>query len=130
MQNCGYQSVFRAGPGVGGPAQYATLADYVSESQACQAFFIRYTIDQWRRQKFDPVGGYIHFLLTDGWLAITWSVIDYYRLPKAGYNVLAGVSRPGHVCIDLCEGFTVEHGFHPVFPECGKLKMGLWTEIF
>ncbi len=122
----GYQSVFWAGPGVGAPSQFSTLTEYVTESQAYQAFFIRYAIDQWRRQKFDPVGGYIHFLLTDGWPAITWSVIDYYRLPKAGYNMLAEVSRPAHVCIDLSEGFAVEHGFHLVFAEGSKLKAGLW----
>jgi hypothetical protein len=123
----GYQSAFWAGPGVGHPAQYKSLAEYVAESQAYQAFFIRYCIDQWRRQKFDPVGGYIHFLFTDGWPAITWSVLDYFRLPKEGYRALAEASRPARVCFDLEGGFTVEHGFRIVFAEGNALKLGLWV---
>jgi len=50
--HAGYQSIVWAGPGVGAPAQFASLAEYVAESQAYQDFYIRYTIDQWRRQKF------------------------------------------------------------------------------
>lgn len=122
----GYQSLFWNSPGVGAPSQFTSLADYVAASQAYQAFFIRYTIDQWRRQKFEPVGGYIHFLFTDGWPAITWSVLDYYRLPKAGFHALAEASRPVHVCLDFWEGFAGEHGFDLVFPLGGTLRLKLW----
>ena len=124
--HAGYQSVFWASPGVGAPSQFASLADYVAESQAYQAFFIRYTIDRWRRQKFNPVGGYIHFLFTDGWPAITWSVLDYYRLPKAGYQALAGASRPVYISLDVEPGFNVEGGFHWVYPVGGRLRGRLY----
>jgi beta-mannosidase len=122
----GYSSIFWVSPGVGAPAQYDTLAGYIEESQAYQAFYIRYVIDQWRRQKFSPTGGYIHFLFTDGWPAITWSVLDYYRLPKAGYTALAEASRPVRVCFDLDEGYRVERAFHLAYSEGGTLKLGLW----
>jgi beta-mannosidase len=122
----GYQSIFWTSPGVGAPAQYHSLTDYVAESQAYQAFFLTYCIDQWRRQKFDPTGGYIHFLFTDGWPAITWAVLDYYRLPKQGYQALAAVSNPAHVCLDYTEGFTVERAFHLVFRNPERLKLKLW----
>jgi beta-mannosidase len=95
----GYQPMFWEHPGVGAPAQYATLAEYIQESQAYQAFYIRYVIDQWRRKKFLPVGGYTHFLFADGWPAITWAVLDHYRHPKAGYRALAEASPPAHVCV-------------------------------
>jgi beta-mannosidase len=126
--HAGFQSIFWASPGVGLPAQYASLAEYVAESQRYQAFYIRYTIDQWRRQKFNPVGGYIHFLFTDGWPAITWSVLDYYRLPKAGYQALAEASRPVRLCLDLDPqgGLTVPRGFHLAWPEAGQLNLGLY----
>lgn len=124
--HAGYQAVFWAGPGVGAPPQFATLADYVAASQAYQAFFIRYVIDQWRRKKFDPVGGYIHFLFTDGWPAITWSVLDYYRLPKAGYQALAESSRPVHLSLDVEPDFTAEGGFHLVYPVGATLAVGLY----
>ncbi|MBI5034038.1 MAG: beta galactosidase jelly roll domain-containing protein [Chloroflexi bacterium] len=124
--HAGYQSIFWGSPGVGAPSQYASLAEYVKESQAYQAFYIRYTIDQWRRQKFAPVGGYIHFLFTDGWPAITWSVLDYGRLPKAGYHALAEVSRPAHVCVDLEEGYAVEGAFHLTYPIGGRFRANLY----
>lgn len=137
--HAGYQSIFWSRSGVGLPAQYASLGEYIVESQAYQAFFVRYVIDQWRRQKFNPTGGYIHFLFTDGWPAITWSVLDYYRLPKAGYQALAEASRPVRLCLDLepagepqdeaeggvPSGFTLAHGFHLAWPETGRIKLDL-----
>jgi hypothetical protein len=125
--HAGYQSIFWASPGVGLPAQFPSLVAYIAESQQYQAFFVRYTIDQWRRQKFNPAGGYIHFLFTDGWPAITWSVLDYYRLPKAGYQALAEASRPVRLCLDLDPqgGLSPAHGFHLVWPEDGQLRLGL-----
>ena len=124
--HAGYQSLFWASPGVGLPSQFASLADYVAESQAYQAFYIRYVIDQWRRKKFQPTGGYIHFLFTDGWPAITWSVLDYARLPKAGYQALAAASRPVRLALDLEDGYQVERSFHLVYPEGGRLRVGLY----
>ncbi len=124
--HAGYQPVFWASPGVGSPSQFSSLADYVKQSQAYQAFFIRYTIDQWRRQKFNPLGGYIHFLFTDGWSAITWSVLDYYRLPKAGYDALKESSSAVRVCFDLHHNFNVEHGFHIVYRRGDVLKCDLY----
>lgn len=123
--HAGYQSLFWISPGVGASSQYASLAEYVAESQAYQAFYIRYTIDQWRRQKFAPVGGYIHFLLTDGWPAITWSVLDYGRHPKVGYRALAEVSRPVHVCVDLEDGYTVGGAFHLTYPIGARFRANL-----
>jgi len=124
--HAGYQPVFWASPGVGTPSQFLSLADYVKQSQAYQAFYIRYTIDQWRRQKFSPVGGYIHFLFTDGWQAITWSVLDYYRLPKAGYDALKESSSAVRVCFDLQHTFNVEHGFRIVYRKGDTLKCDLY----
>lgn len=124
--HAGYQSVFWVSPGVGAPSQYVSLREYIRASQEYQAFYIRYTIDQWRRQKFNPVGGYIHFLFTDGWPAITWSVLDYNRRPKAGYQALAEASRPAHVCIDIGEGYTVDGGFRLVYPLGPPFKAGLY----
>ena len=122
----GYQAMFWDSPGVGAPAQYPTLAAYIQEGQAYQAFYIRYTIDQWRRKKFQPVGGYIHFLFADGWPAITWAVLDDYRRPKAGYRALAEASRPAHVCIDLPGEVGVEGAFHLVYPQGGRFKADLY----
>lgn len=122
----GYQPLFWASPGIGLPAQYASLPDYIRESQAYQAFYIRYVIDQWRRKKFNPVGGYVQFLLADGFPAITWSVLDYSRLPKAGYQALAEASRPVRLCLDLEDGYSVERVFHLLFAPGGWLRVHLY----
>ncbi|HEX9075250.1 MAG TPA: glycoside hydrolase family 2 TIM barrel-domain containing protein [Anaerolineae bacterium] len=124
--HAGYQSVYWISPGVGAPSQYASLNEYIRSSQEYQAFYIRYTVDQWRRQKLNPVGGYIHFLFTDGWPAITWSVLDYARRPKAGYRALAEASRPAHVCVDIGEGYTVESGFRLTYAQGTRFKAGLY----
>jgi hypothetical protein len=124
--HAGYQSVFWDSPGVGLPGRYTSLAEYIQESQAYQAFYLRYTIDQWRRKKFAPVGGYIHFLFTDGWPAITWAVLDYFRQPKAGYRALAEASRPAHICIDLAGDYSVEGAFHLVYAQGAQLKAALY----
>jgi beta-mannosidase len=125
--HAGYQSMFWLSPGVGAPSQYASRLAYIRASQEYQAFYIRYTIDQWRRQKFNPTGGYIHFLFTDGWPAITWSVLDYYRKPKASYRALAEASRPAHVCVDITENYGIEGGFHLTYASEARLKAGLYV---
>src|SRR3989304_1874485 len=120
------QPMFWASPGVGAPAQYTPLADYIQESQAYQAFYFRYVIDQWRRKKFLPVGGYVHFLFADGWPAITWAILDYFRRPKAGFRALAESSRPTHVCIDLADDYDVEGTFHLVYARGARFKADLY----
>lgn len=124
--HAGYQSIFWANPGVGLPAQFASLDEYISESQSYQAFYIRYVIDQWRRRKFSPVGGYIHHLFADGWPAITWSVLDYARYPKIGYHALAEASRPVRLALDIGGGFHIEKSYHLVFPKGGILRVGMF----
>jgi beta-mannosidase len=122
----GYQSVFWASPGIGLPAQFASLEDYIAESQAYQSFYIRYVIDQWRKRKFTPIGGYIHHLFTDASPAITWSVLDYARLPKSGYFALAEASRPVRLALDIEDGFTIEKTFHILYQEGGILRIGMF----
>lgn len=122
----GYQAIFWDRPGIGLPERYASLADYILESQAYQAFYVRYAIDQWRRKKFSPVGGYIHFLFTDSWPAITWAALDYFRQPKAGYHALAEASRPAHICIDLAGGYDIEGAFHLVCARGARFKASLY----
>lgn len=123
----GYQQMFFERSGIGAPGQYTTLAAYIQESQAYQAFYIRYCIDQWRRKKFQPVGGYIHFLFTDCWPAITWSVLDHERQPKAGYRALAEASRPTHVCVDITGDYRVVGTFHLAYAQGERFTADLYV---
>jgi beta-mannosidase len=123
----GYQPMFWDHPGVGAPAQYATLSEYIQEGQEYQAFYTRYVIDQLRRKKFQPVNGYIHFVFNDCFPAITWATLDYYRHPKAGYHALAEVSRPTHVCIDFGDEAAIEAVFHLVYSKGMHFKADLYV---
>ena len=40
-------------------------------------------------------------MFVDNWNAITWSVVDYFRRPKKGYDVLKTVYQPVLIGMDL-----------------------------
>jgi beta-mannosidase len=125
--HAGYQPLFWVSPGVGPPSAYATLEDYIAASQAYQAFTLGFTIDQWRKGKFAPTGGYVQFLLADAWPAITWSVLDYYRLPKAGYRALAEASRPFALLVDPAPDFHIEGSHTIVYPDGAEIAFDLFA---
>ena len=105
-----YQPVQWAQHGVGEPAAFATLDDYIEAGQDYQAFYCQYVVEHWRTTKFRPTGGLVHFLLTDCWPAITWSVLDYYRLPKKAYHALARAYNPTHVCLIFDGEYSLRDG--------------------
>ena len=47
---------------------------------------IRFHIETLRRLKYRPTGGFCHFSFADGYPAVSWSVLDHERRPKAGYE--------------------------------------------
>lgn len=91
------QTVWIAGiaphDGTGGAA-LGTLADFVARSQAYQAAMLEDAIDHYRRARYQPIGGVFQFMFVDGWPAITWSVVDHLRRPKAGYAALKRAFAP------------------------------------
>ena len=38
--------------------------------------------------------GFFQFMFMDAWPAITWSVVDYFRRPKLGYEALRLTCQP------------------------------------
>ncbi|MFZ5816221.1 MAG: glycoside hydrolase family 2 protein, partial [Bacillota bacterium] len=95
-----YQAYQWASFGVGAPGHFGSLAEYVAASQAYQAWVCRYAADRFRKQKWRPTAGIVHFMFVDAHPAITWSVVDYHRLPKQAYQALRDAFRPTHVIID------------------------------
>ena len=71
---------------------------YVRESQAYQAEVLKHATELFRRREYRPTGGTFAFMLNDPAPAITWSVVDWRRRPKAAYGVLAAAMRPVLVC--------------------------------
>jgi beta-mannosidase len=61
---------------------------------------IRHHVEELRRLKYRPTGGFAQFLLTDPQPGVTWSVLDHERVPKAGFQALQEACRPVIVVAD------------------------------
>ena len=61
-----------------------SLDDYIDFSMMTQAEGLKHGIEHYRRRKFHCSGA-LFWQWNDNWPSITWSVLDYYRFPKAGY---------------------------------------------
>jgi len=81
-------------------ADHATFADWRAATQAYQATVVRHHVEELRRLKYHPTGGFCQFLLTDAQPGITWSLLDHERVPKAGYEALTEACRPVIVVAD------------------------------
>jgi beta-mannosidase len=82
------------------PAGYATFAGWRDATQRYQATLIRRYVEELRRLKYRPTGGFAQFLFADGHPGITWSVLDHERRPKLGYEALRAACRPVIVVAD------------------------------
>jgi beta-mannosidase len=71
-----------------------SLAAFIANSQAYQNQVIRFATESYRQQKGDGITGVIQFMAVEPWPAITWAVLDYWRRPKPGYDVLRQVMQP------------------------------------
>ena len=72
----------------------AALEDFISNSQAYQGFLIQFGTECFRRAKNSPITGILQFDFTDPWPAVTWSVLDYWRLPKPSFEALRLSMQP------------------------------------
>lgn len=101
------------------PADHPTFASWRRATQAYQAELITRQVETLRRLKYRPAGGFALFCLADGHPAVSWSVLDHARRPKAGYAALAAACQPVIVVADrlateLAPGDTVAVDVHVV----------------
>ena len=82
------------------PADYATFDDWRQATQQYQATVIKHHVETLRRLKYRPTGGFCHFCFADGHPAVTWSVLDHQRVPKAGHLALKEACAPVIVVAD------------------------------
>ena len=81
---------------------------FVRESQAYQARVLKHATEFFRRKKYRPTGGTFAFMLNDPAPAISWSVVDWRRRPKAAYSVLGTAMGPVLICAEYPkEGYGV-----------------------
>jgi beta-mannosidase len=82
------------------PDGYATFAGWRDATQRYQATLLRRYVEELRRLKYRPTGGFAQFLLADGHPGVTWSVLDHDRRPKLGFAALQAACRPVIVVAD------------------------------
>jgi beta-mannosidase len=82
------------------PADFATFDGWRAATQDYQATVLRHHIETLRRLKYRPTGGFCQFMLADAQPAVSWSVLDHHRRPKAGYGAMAAACAPVIVVAD------------------------------
>ena len=84
------------------PGEYATFDEWRSATQAHQADVLRRHIEELRRIKYRPNGGFALFSLADALdhPAVTWAVLGHDRQPKTGYEAVQEACRPVIVTCD------------------------------
>lgn len=77
------------------------LQSFIKNSQDYQYRYIKYVIEMYRRGKNHPIFGIFQFMFVDCWPAITWSVVDYFRKKKRGYDALKIAYQPILLSFDI-----------------------------
>jgi beta-mannosidase len=75
-----------------------SLEEFINNSQIYQSRLIQFATEIYRRNKYRRVTGSIQFDFSDPWPAITWSVVDYWRATKSGYEALQRAMQPVLPC--------------------------------
>ncbi len=73
---------------------------YVEATQQYQAQLNKQIIENLRRRKYEPCGGLLTGLLADCAPGVTWSLLDYWRAPKAAYQSVSEAYRPRYIMAD------------------------------
>ena len=76
-----------------------TLEALIAASQEYQAGVNQYFVDRLRRRKYLPTGGIANFMFHDPNPAVSWSVLDHWRVPKRSYDRLAQAYHPEYVFV-------------------------------
>jgi beta-mannosidase len=82
------------------PAAYDDFAAWRDATQRFQATLLRREVEELRRLKYRPSGGFVQYRLADATPGITPSVLDHERRPKAGHTALAAACAPVIVVAD------------------------------
>ncbi len=89
------------------PGAFAGFAEWHLATQDYQAQVIKHHVETLRRLKYNPTGGFCQFFFADAHPAISCSVLDHERVPKAGYHALSQACRPLIVVADRLDALLV-----------------------
>jgi hypothetical protein len=75
------------------PALFDTFEAWQLATQRYQAALVQLQVEDLRRLRRAPAGGFCQFCFADGHPGVTWSVLDHARVPKVGYAALRNSCR-------------------------------------
>ncbi|MDO8588367.1 MAG: glycoside hydrolase family 2 TIM barrel-domain containing protein [Armatimonadota bacterium] len=99
----------------------ANVFRHIPEIWDYQYRLIKFVTENYRRQKYNPCGGCVHFMLTDMFPQIGLGALDYYRVAKGGYYALAEAFAPVIVSLEHREtarGIWVVNDLQESFSKC------------
>ena len=108
------------------PEEYASLKEYVEASQRYQAILLKTAMTRYRALKFNPTAGFAVFLFRDCFPAVSFSVVDYFGVPKLAYRVAAEALKPTKVLLLWGGDFAVD-GYRVVFEPNSTIKVEIWV---
>ena len=84
------------------PASFATFGAWSEATQVYQGEVLRRHIEEFRRIKYRPNGGFCLFSLADAldYPAVTWAILGHDRSPKRAYEAVTDACRPVIVTCD------------------------------
>ncbi|MGE5586221.1 MAG: sugar-binding domain-containing protein [Bacillota bacterium] len=83
---------------VAGVQMGGSIDEFIQNSQSYQAALLKAATESYRLAKFRKIACLFQFMFVDCWPSITWSVVDYYRVPKQGYFALGRAFQPVLPC--------------------------------
>jgi beta-mannosidase len=94
---------------------------HIPEIWDYQRRLIKFATENYRRHKYAPCGGCVHFMLVDMFPQIGLGVLDYYRTPKDGFYALAEAFAPVIVSLehrDTARAIWVVNDLQDSFANC------------
>jgi beta-mannosidase len=82
-------------------AMGSSWEEFVENSQRYQADLLKFTIEHFRRVKYQKIGSIFQFQFMDCWPGITWSAVSSGRKPKLGYYAVQRAFQPVLIGADL-----------------------------
>ncbi len=80
-----------------------TLAEWVKVTQQLQGEILRRAVEHWRRRRMQTAGVLI-WQLHDAYPAVSWSLLDFYRRPKSGWEAARRFFAPVLLSMELSIG--------------------------